>query len=101
MQMPKALQNKSVSQLSLTDCVYLTMISGRWLSFWEIQARVKKNTEKHYSENSISAAIRNLRKGPERLTYELHPYKEVVQRRKRANTKTYEYKLNPQGVDHD
>ncbi len=63
------------------------------MTFWELQAMIKQNTGKFFGEPSISAAIRDLRNEGPRSKYELHPYKEVVEKRRRKGGKAYEYKL--------
>lgn len=100
-QIPAALKLKPKAKLSITDCTYLCLADGQWRTFWEIQTIIKQQTGKFYSENSISAAIRNLRNTGERYTYELHSWKEVVIKRRRNNSKAYEYKLVKEGVDNE
>ena len=54
---------------------------------------INDNTGKFFGEPSISAAIRDLRNEGPRSKYELHPYHEVVEKRRRKGSKAYEYKL--------
>ena len=54
---------------------------------------INQNTGKFFGEPSISAAIRDLRNEGPRSKYELHPYNEVVEKRRRKGSKAYEYKL--------
>ena len=63
------------------------------MTFWEIQQMINQNTGKFFGEPSISAAIRDLRNEGPRSKYELHPYNEVVEKRRRKGSKAYEYKL--------
>ena len=90
---PSAMKGKKRKDLTLQDCVYLLLRRGRYMTFWEIQDLVKAKTNKFYSENSISAAIRALRLEGSRSYYELQPYGEVVVKRRKARSKAYEYKL--------
>jgi len=90
---PECLRGKPKHKLSVTDCVYLCLRKGRYMMFHEIKEMITSNTGKFYGEATISAAIRDLRNEEPRIRYELHPYNEVVVKRKRANSKGYEYKL--------
>ena len=93
MKVPKSLIGKPKHKLSITDYVYLCLRKGNYMTFWELQAMIKQNTGKFFGEPSISAAIRDLRNEGPRSKYELHPYKEVVEKRRRKGGKAYEYKL--------
>ena len=80
---------------SLDDCVYLCMSDGSnsYWTFWELQSVIKEKTGTFYGEPSISAAIRNLRKPDRRVKYNLPPYGEVIQRKRRTTSKGCKYKL--------
>ena len=79
---------------SLDDCVFLCMRDGNYWTFWELQSVIKDKTNTFYGEPSISAAIRNLRKPDRRAKYNLPPYGEVIERKRRATTgKGYKYRL--------
>lgn len=93
MKVPSSLIGKPKHKLSITDSVYLCLRKGRYMTFWEIQQMINQNTGKFFGEPSISAAIRDLRNEGPRSKYELHPYKEVVEKRRRKGSKAYEYKL--------
>ena len=93
MRVPETLRGKPKSKLSVTDCVYLCLRKGRYMMFHEIKEMINQNTGKYYGEATISAAIRDLRNEGPRAKYGLHPYEEVVIKRRRKNSKGYEYKL--------
>ena len=93
MTIPKSLVGKPKHKLSITDAVYLCLRKGNYMTFWEIQKMIKENTGKFFGEPSISAAIRDLRNDGPRAKYELHPYNEVVEKRRRVGSKAYEYIL--------
>ena len=82
-----------MSKLTLDDCVYFCMRDGRYWTFWELQSAIKQKTGKFFGEPSISAAIRNLRKDPARLKYDLPRFGEVIEKKRRASGKGYKYKL--------
>ena len=80
---------------SLDDCVYLCMSNGSnsYWTFWELQYAIKEKTGTFYGEPSISAAIRNIRKADRRAKYNLPPYGEVIEKKRRTAGKGYKYKL--------
>jgi transposase len=80
-------------KLTLNDCVYLCMRDNGWWTFWKLQQKIKDKTGVFYGEPSISAAIRDLRKEPQRKKYNLANFGEVVEKRKIFNSKGFEYKL--------
>jgi len=80
-------------KLTLNDCVYLCMRDNGWWTFWKLQQKIKDKTGVFYGEPSISAAIRDLRKEPQRKKYNLANFGEVVEKRKMFNSKGFEYKL--------
>lgn len=82
-----------MNKLTLDDCVYMCMRDGRHWTFWELQTAIKEKTGKFYGEPTISAAIRNLRKDPARLKYNLPRNGEVVGKKRRASGNGYKYKL--------
>lgn len=84
-----------MTKLTLDDCVYLCMRNGEWWTFWSLQQAIKNKIDVFYGEPSISASIRNLRKEPARVKYNLPKTDEVVIRRGRNkfNAKGFEYKL--------
>lgn len=81
----------------LNDCVYLCMKDGKWWTFWTIQQKIKDKIGIFYGEPSISAAIRDLRKEPQRVKYNLPLHGEIVEKKRMFNSKGYEYKLNIKG----
>ena len=97
MDIPNSIKNKPRSKLTLDDCVFLTMrkasINKRWLSFWEMQEIIKNSTGRFFGEPTISASIRNMRKDYCREAYNLPINGEVIEKRRRKNSKGYEYKL--------
>lgn len=84
-------------KLTLDDCVYLCMKDGKWWTFWKLQQKIKDKTGNFFGEPSISAAIRDLRKEPQRVKYDLPLYGEIVEKKRMFNSKGYEYKLNIKG----
>lgn len=88
-----------MKKLTLDDCVYLCMRNGKWWTFWKLQQTIKNKTGKFYGEPSISAAIRDLRKEPQREKYKLKPYGEVIEKRRLFNSNGYEYKLLIKGEE--
>ena len=81
---------------SLDDCVYLCMRDGRYWTYWELQAEIKERTGKFYNENSISCAVRNLRKAQQREKYNLPSDAQVqncVPKKRRASGKGWKFKL--------
>ena len=82
-----------MSKFSLVECVYRCMSNGNWWTFWNLQQVIKHKTSVLYGEPSISAAIRELRKEPHRVKYNLPMLGEVVEKRRMFNRKGYEYKL--------
>lgn len=78
---------------SLDDCVFICMRDGKYWTFWELQSVIKDKTNTFYGEPSISAAIRNLRKPDRRAKYNLKPYGEVVERKRRTTGKGFKYRL--------
>ena len=99
MTIPRSLAGKPKHKLSITDSVYLCLRKGSYMTFWEIQKMIKENTGKFFGEPSISAAIRDLRNEGPRQKYDLHPYKEVVDKRRRKGSKDYEYILIKENVN--
>jgi hypothetical protein len=109
MYIPEALRNKKYAKYSLTDLVFLVFLKAQekniWLTFEDIQNKIlnvyrangfsegyiMKN--KFYGTPTISAAIRNIRKPNARWDYELPDFDEVVIKRKKSNSKGYEYQL--------
>lgn len=83
----------TVVKLPLVECVYRCMRNRRWWTFWDLQRVILRNTGVYYGEPSISAAIRELRKEPFRIKYNFPMHGEVVDRRRKPNSKGYEYKL--------
>lgn len=80
-------------KLTLNDCVYLCMKNREWWTFWKLQQKIKAKTGTFYGEPSISAAIRDLRKEPQRKKYNLASFGEVVEKRNMFNSSGFEYKL--------
>ena len=81
------------TKLTLDDCVYLCLKDGAWWTFWHLQEAIKGRTGTFYGEPSISAAIRNLRKLPQRAKYNFSPFGEVIEKRRRLTGKGYQYRL--------
>ena len=86
-------------KLTLDDCVFICMRKGQWWTFWTLQETIKNKTGVFYGEPTISASIRNLRKEPARVKYNLISTGEVVEKRKQFNGNGFEYKLT--GVKND
>jgi len=82
-----------MKKITLDDCVYLCMRNGNYWTFWQLQQKIKAKVGIYYGEPSISAAIRDLRKQPQREKYNLKPLGEVVIKKRMFNSKGYEYKL--------
>lgn len=70
-------------------CVYDCMINGDWWTLWELQEAINTSFGEFYSENTLSARIRDLRK-PEHGNHK-------VERRSRCG-RTYEYRLLMEAV---
>ena len=68
------------------------MQNGQWWTHWSLQAEIKKHTNRFYSTDSISAAIRNLRKPLHQARYGL-PSGDIVDRRRRQEGPGNEYRL--------
>jgi hypothetical protein len=69
------------------------MRNGKWWNFWTLRKVIINNTGVSYGEPSISAAIRDLRKVPQRVKFNLPMEGEVIEKRRMFNSKGYEYKL--------
>ena len=82
-----------MDNLSLDDCIYLALRDGRYRTFWELQTLIKDKTGKFYGEPTISAGIRNMRKGYCRVKYGLKPYGEVIEKKRLDTGKGYQYRL--------
>lgn len=78
---------------TLDDFVWKCMSDGRYWTFWDLQDSIKRNTGNYYGEPTISAAIRNLRKEPARVKYNLPIKGEVIVKKRITGGKGYEYKL--------
>ena len=78
---------------SIDDYVFICLLNGKWWTFWELQKTIKEKVGKLYGEPSISAAIRDIRKEPQRERYRLPMIGEVVEKRKIEGGKGYEYRL--------
>ena len=76
----------------ITECVLICMKDGRWWTHWSLQAEIKQHTSRFYSTDSISAAIRNLRKPRHQARYGL-PSGDIVRRRPRQEGPGNEYRL--------
>ena len=63
------------------------------VDFLGITKTIKEKANKFYGEPSISAAIRDLRKDPFRIKYELPRTGEVVDRKRIDGGKGYKYRL--------
>ena len=92
------IQKKSKSKYTVDDCVFLCMRNAynnkRWLMFHEIQRIISEQTGKFFGEATISASIRNMRKDHCRSAYNLPRFGEIVDKRRRHNSRGYEYKFN-------
>ncbi len=112
MVVPQSIEKKSRNKYTVDDCVFMTLRSGyvknNWLMFHEIQQKIVNayagwfgeeyaRKKRFYGENTISACIRNMRKDRCRELYDLPRYGEIVIKRKRHNSKGYEYKFNLKG----
>ena len=77
-----------MARYSLDDCVYICMRSGQWWNFWDLKKEFEKKGY-YFGEPSISASIRNLRKGPARKKYNLPKFGEVIEKRKISGSKGF------------
>ena len=84
-------------KLTLNDCIFLCMRDGRYWTFYELQDAIHQNWGRFYSENSISAGIRDLRKRPFRMEYGLDQFLEVIEKKAVENLsgrgRHYKYRL--------
>jgi len=80
-------------KLTLDQCVYRCMRDGNYWTFWELQSMIKEKTGMFFGENSISAAIRNMRKDYARIDFNLPKFGEVIEKKRITNGKGYKYKL--------
>ena len=75
----------------------MCMRDGRFWTFWELKEEIYNNWGGSYSENSVSAGIRDLRKTQYRTKYGLHPFYEVVEKKSVENLsgrgRHYKYRL--------
>lgn len=78
---------------TLDDFVWKCMSDGRYWTFWDLRDSIQRNTGNYYGEPTISAAIRNLRKEPARVKYNLPMTGEVVVKKRITGGKGYQYKL--------
>jgi len=83
----------SINKFSVTQYVLICMQDGRWWTYWDIQKKIKDKTNVFYSEATISAAVRNLRKPSYQSKFGL-PITTSVSRRKRSVGKGNEYRLS-------
>lgn len=111
MQIPESLQSKSLAKFTLNDLVFLILLKAQeknhWLTFQHIQSKIQEvysangfsdgyiRKNKFYDSTSISAAIRALRNINNRCKYNLPEDMniEIVDKRKKLNSKAIEYKL--------
>ena len=83
---------------SATDFVFLCMRDNDWWTFWRIQSEIREKTGRTYSEATISASIRDLRKPEYRRRYSLPiDSKDNVESRRLKTRRGYEYRLITQG----
>lgn len=82
-----------MGKLTLDDCVFLCMRNGEYWTFWDLQKTIKEKTGTFYGEPTISAAIRNLRKDYARSKYNLPRTGEVVEKKRIAYSKGWQYRL--------
>ena len=98
MEVPMCIQKKSKSKYTVDDCVFLCLrnayMNNRWLMFHEIQRIISEQTNKFFGEATISASIRNMRKDYCRRAYKLPRYGEIVTKRRKHNSRGYEYKFD-------
>ena len=80
-------------EVTLDDRVFRCMRNGEWWTFWDLQDCIQRNTGNYYGEPTISAAIRNLRKEPARIKYNLCLAGEVIEKKRIAGKKGYQYRL--------
>ena len=77
---------------TVTDFVLRCMSDQKWWTYWDIQKKIKEKTDIYYSEPTISAAIRNLRKPKYQMKYGL-PSGDIVDLRSRQEGKGNEYRV--------
>lgn len=82
-----------MKKLTLDDCVFLCMKNGEYWTFWTLQKTIEEKTGTFYGEPTISAAIRNLRKTPARVKYNLPMTGEVVEKKRIDYSKGWQYRL--------
>lgn len=77
------------------------MRNGKKWTYWQLQETIKEKANKFYSENSIGAAVRDLRKMPERKKYNLNTNMAFNTVKKEAITggKGYTYRLVEKGFE--
>tara|TARA_R100000773_G_scaffold752_5_gene1344 strand:+ start:2062 stop:2349 length:288 start_codon:yes stop_codon:yes gene_type:complete len=78
---------------SIDDYVFICLLNGKWWTFWDLQKTIREKVGRLYGEPSISAAIRDIRKIPQRNKYNLPMTGEVIDKRRIEGGKGYEYKL--------
>jgi len=110
MDIPNCIKEKPMNKYTVDDCVFIVLhkayLKNEWRMFHEIQESIQNaytNTygeqyakkRRFYGENTIAACVRNMRKARCRESYNLplDMNTEVIVKRKRHNSRGYEYKF--------
>jgi hypothetical protein len=86
-------------KLSLDDMVFLCMKEGKtWWTYWDMGRVILNKSGTKYNDNSISAAMRNMRKSKQRAKYGLRKHGDPLECRRRTNVdgkklRGYEWRL--------
>lgn len=85
LQLELNLEQSQARPMNLVGYVYEVLRSRQWVTPSEIQKEIYRRTGEFHSDSSITARIRDSRKA----AYGSH----VIEKRLRANSKAYEYRL--------
>ena len=111
MNIPNCIKEKPMNKYTVDDCVFIVLhkayLKNEWRMFHEIQQSILNayaktygenyaRKRRFYGENTIAACVRNMRKLRCRESYNLplDMNTEVVIKRKRINSRGWEYKFN-------
>jgi len=89
----------TIKKLSLHDWIYLNFKHGKtWWTYWEMGRVIEHKGGSKYNDNSISAAIRDMRKPKYRARYGLRKHGDPLEKRRRVSRegkklRGYEFKL--------
>ena len=81
---------------SVDERVFYFMRDFNAWTFWGLQRKISEDFGTFYSEATISAAIRQLRKERARIKFDFPQLGEIVQRERIPNKKGYRYRLTHQ-----